>query len=73
MYILFGLTFPLLNYCLAISSIILAIDMIVKHCKKLKYTRRIVLVTDGKGEMDAEGIDTIVNKIKEENIELVIL
>lgn len=47
--------------------------MIVKHCKKLKYIRKIVVVTDGKGAMDAEGIEGIVGKIKEENIDLVIL
>lgn len=58
---------------LAISSLILAIDMIVRYCKKLKYKRKIVLVTDGMGAMDIDGIDGIVSKINEENIELVIL
>ncbi|WEW60564.1 ATP-dependent DNA helicase yku80 [Emydomyces testavorans] len=57
----------------AISSIILAIDMIIQYCKRLKYKRRIVLVTDGKGAMDSDGIDGIVSKIKEEGIELVVL
>ncbi|PGH15087.1 ATP-dependent DNA helicase II subunit 2 [Helicocarpus griseus UAMH5409] len=56
-----------------ISSLILAIDMISRYCKKLKYKRRIVLVTDGTGSMDTDGIDGIVRKIKEENIELIIL
>ncbi|KMU81909.1 Ku80 [Coccidioides immitis RMSCC 3703] len=57
----------------AISSIILAIDMIVRYCKRLKYKRKIVLVTDGRSTMDSDGIDSIVSKIKEEGIELVIL
>ncbi|EGE84995.2 ATP-dependent DNA helicase II subunit 2 [Blastomyces dermatitidis ATCC 18188] len=57
----------------AISSLILAIDMIVRYCKKLKYKRKIVLVTDGTGAMDIDGIEEIVSKINEENIELVIL
>ncbi|KLJ05752.1 ATP-dependent DNA helicase II subunit 2 [Blastomyces silverae] len=57
----------------AISSLILAIDMIVRYCKKLKYKRKIVLVTDGTGAMDIDGIEGIVSKINEENIELVIL
>ncbi|EFE30118.1 Ku domain protein Pku80 [Trichophyton benhamiae CBS 112371] len=57
----------------AISSIILAIDMIAKYCKKLKYKRKIVLVTNGKGPMDLDGMDTIAEKIREEGIELVIL
>lgn len=51
----------------------MAIDLIIKYCKKLKYKRKIVLVTNGKGMMDSDGIDGIVEKIKEENIELVIL
>jgi ATP-dependent DNA helicase 2 subunit 2 len=59
--------------CKAISSLILAIDMITRYCKKLKYKRKIVLATDGNGSMDPDGIDGIVNKIKEENIELVVL
>ncbi|OAL62986.1 hypothetical protein A7C99_5372 [Trichophyton rubrum] len=57
----------------AISSIILAIDMIAKYCKKLRYKRQIVLVTNGKGPMDLDGMDTIAEKIREEGIELVIL
>ncbi|OAX83857.1 ATP-dependent DNA helicase II subunit 2 [Emergomyces africanus] len=57
----------------AISSLILAIEMIVAYCKKLKYRRKIVLVTDGTGAMDTDGIEAIVSKINEENIELVIL
>ena len=57
----------------AISSIILAIEMIIQYCKKLKYKRRIVLVTDGKGPMDADGIDAIVSKVNEEGIEMTIL
>ncbi|EEP80657.1 conserved hypothetical protein [Uncinocarpus reesii 1704] len=57
----------------AISSIILAIDMIERFCKRLKYKRRIILVTDGKGQMDSDGIDGIVTKIKDEGIELIIL
>ncbi|EZF33332.1 hypothetical protein H109_05983 [Trichophyton interdigitale MR816] len=57
----------------AISSIVLAIDMIAKYCKKLKYKRKIVLVTNGKGPMDLDGMDTISEKIREEGIELVIL
>lgn len=57
----------------AISSVILAIDMITRYCRKLKYKRKIVLITNGKGVMDPDGIDGIVAKIKEEDIELVVL
>ncbi|KAF3490890.1 uncharacterized protein GIQ15_00407 [Arthroderma uncinatum] len=57
----------------AISSIILAIDMIEKYCKKLKFKRKIVLVTNGKGFMDPDGMNGIARKVNEEGIELVVL
>lgn len=47
--------------------------MIVKHCKKLKWQRKIVLVTDGRGPMDVDGISEITRKIKEDDIDLTIL
>lgn len=57
----------------AISSIVVAVQMIVAYCKKLKYRKKIVLVTNGLGAVDNEEIDEIAGKIKEENIDLVIL
>lgn len=57
----------------AISALILAIQMIITKCKKLKYRRKIVLVTNGQGRMSNEGLDQIISKIKEDNIELVVL
>lgn len=47
--------------------------MIVAYCKKLKYRKKIVLVTNGLGVIDNEEVDEIAGKIKEENIDLVIL
>ena len=47
--------------------------MITKYCKKLKYRRRIVLVTDGCGSLDADGVSEIVKKIKEDAVELVVM
>lgn len=52
---------------------VVAIQMIITFCKKLKYTRRIVLVTNGTGSMDADGLADIVSKIKEDSIELTVL
>ncbi|KAL4921015.1 SPOC like C-terminal domain-containing protein [Aspergillus aurantiobrunneus] len=57
----------------AISALILAIQMIITHCKKLKWKRKIVLVTNGIGRMNSEDLDDIVSKVKEDNIELIIL
>ncbi|CBF77271.1 hypothetical protein AN4552.2 [Aspergillus nidulans FGSC A4] len=57
----------------AISALILAIQMIITHCKKLKWKRKIVLITNGLGRMNSENLDDIVSKVKEDNIELIIL
>ena len=57
----------------AISAIVIAIQMITKHCKKLKYKRKIVLVTDGRGSMDADDISQITEKIKSDEMELVVM
>ena len=47
--------------------------MISKHCKKLKYKRKIVLVTDGYGAMEPDDVSQITEKIKADDIELVIM
>ena len=57
----------------AISAIVIAIQMITKHCKKLKYKRKIVLVTDGRGSMDADDSSQITEKIKSDGMELVVM
>ncbi|KAK5122233.1 hypothetical protein LTR85_004143 [Meristemomyces frigidus] len=57
----------------AMSALIIAIQMIVSTCKKLQYQRRIVLVTDGRGTMQADDLADITSKLKEDNIDLVVL
>lgn len=57
----------------AISAVCVAVMMIAKTCKKLKYKRKIILVTSGHGELDTELLSDIADKIKEDQIELVIL
>ena len=47
--------------------------MIAKYTKKLKYRRKIVLVTNGNLSIDEEGIDDIARKISGDSIELVVL
>lgn len=61
------------NRTSAISAIVIAIQMITKYTKKLKYRRKIVLVTDGRGSLDADGSSEITKKIKQDAMELVIL
>ncbi|KAL9640582.1 MAG: hypothetical protein Q9164_000189 [Protoblastenia rupestris] len=57
----------------AISAIVIAIQMISTYCKKLKYRRKIILVTDGRGGMDGDDIPQITEKMKSDGIELVVV
>ncbi|KAJ5266710.1 hypothetical protein N7478_009518 [Penicillium angulare] len=56
----------------AISALVLAIHMISTHCRKLKYKRKIVLITNGTGLIDPDNVNDIKDKMKEDNIELFI-
>jgi len=47
--------------------------MINEHCKKLKYHRRIVLVTDARGEIDGEDNSEIAMQLTQEGIELTVV
>ena len=57
----------------AISAIVIAIQMIIKYCKKLKYKRKIVLVTDARGSIDADDSFEITKKINADGMELVVV
>ena len=57
----------------AVSAVVVAVDMIEKFTKKLKYRRQIVLVTNGDSPIDGEDLDDIADKIQEANIELIVL
>ncbi|KAI8634732.1 Ku70/Ku80 N-terminal alpha/beta domain-containing protein [Xylariaceae sp. FL1651] len=56
-----------------ISAIVVAIEMIEILTKKLKYNRKIVLVTGGEAPIDDSGIEEICGKIKKSGIQLVVL
>jgi ATP-dependent DNA helicase 2 subunit 2 len=57
----------------AISAIVIAVDMIDTFTKKLKWIRKIFLVTDGQGAMDADDVVDIAKKMNDSNIQLTIL
>ncbi|KAI0098969.1 SPOC domain-like protein [Hypoxylon sp. NC0597] len=57
----------------SISAIVIAVDMIERYTKKLKYKRKIILVTDGEAPIDPDDIDEISAQIKDCGIELVVL
>ena len=56
-----------------ISALALAVMMILRECKHLKYHRKIVMVLGGKGQMDTDHVDEITKKIAELGIELTVL
>ena len=58
---------------LAISAVVVAIQMIQAHCKHLKYRKKIVLVTDARGSIDGDDISQISEKLKADSIELTIV
>lgn len=68
-----GLTVSGTTYGDAISAIVIAIQMITRQCKQLKYDRRIVLVTDGNLHLQQDGLGPIIQKLKEDGIELAVL
>ena len=62
----------------AVSAIVVAIDMIekatmLKSGKPGKYKRTIVLLTNGEGHMDSDGLNDIASKINEVDIELKVM
>lgn len=57
----------------AISAIVVAVDMIDTFTKKLKWVRKIYLITDGQGAMDADDVADIAKKMNDSNIQLTVL
>jgi ATP-dependent DNA helicase 2 subunit 2 len=57
----------------AISAIVVAVDMIDVFTKKLKWNRKIVLVTDGQGALDADDTSDIAKKMNDSKIQLTVL
>lgn len=57
----------------AISAIVVAVDMIDTFTKKLKWIRKVVMVTDGQGAIDADDIEDIAKKMNDSKIQLTVL
>lgn len=57
----------------AISAIVVAVDMMDTFTKKLKWVRKIIMITDGRGELDADDIGEISKKMDDSNIQLTVL
>ena len=60
------------------GALVVAVQMISdattgKTGNQLKFDRRIIMVTDGEGPIDAEDLDVIVSKLKNDGIEITLL
>lgn len=62
-----------ITFLAAISAVVIAIQMIANYCKKLKYKRKIILVTNASGYMDDDDVPSIVDKLTSDGIELVVM
>lgn len=57
----------------AISAIVIAVEMIDSFTKKLKWNRKIVMITDAQSGIDPDDIGDIAQKMNDSNINLTIL
>ncbi len=57
----------------AISAVVVALDMIERFTKKLKYNRRIILVTNAESPIDDELSEEVAKRLNDSNVELVVM
>jgi ATP-dependent DNA helicase 2 subunit 2 len=57
----------------AMSAIVVGMEMIAAFCKQLKYIRRVVLVTNGRGSLDSDDNDKIAKRAIDLGIELTVM
>jgi len=57
----------------AISAVVVALDMIEKFTKKLKYKRKIILVTNGHTPIDDDSTEDVALRLNQSSIELVVV
>lgn len=57
----------------ALSAVILGVDMLMKHCRHLKFIKRLFLVTNGTGPLDPDDIEQTAAQIKQNEIQLTVL
>ncbi|KAF9986533.1 ATP-dependent DNA helicase II subunit 2 [Mortierella antarctica] len=52
------------------DGLIVSLDMMTKFCKKLKYQKKIYIITDASAALNTEGLEHITPTLKEDGIEL---
>ena len=56
-----------------LDALIIAIYMIEQKCKKLKYIKRIMILTDGTQEMDWQDFDEVKGMLLKNQIALTVV
>jgi ATP-dependent DNA helicase 2 subunit 2 len=59
--------------CLVLDAVIVAIQMIADHCRKLKYAKTITLFTDNQHEIDWLDIDAVGQMLEDNDISLIVV
>lgn len=69
------MVFPVstIAYRIAMSALVVGLDVLMKYCKKLKYIKNIVIITDGRGAVDWSQSEEIAQQINREDINLSVL
>lgn len=57
----------------ALSAVILGVDMLMKHCRQLKFIKKLYLITNGTGPLDPDDIEDTAAQIKQNDIKLTVL
>ncbi|KAF9545822.1 ATP-dependent DNA helicase II subunit 2 [Mortierella hygrophila] len=52
------------------DALIVALDMMTKFCKKLKYEKKIYILTDSHSEMNTDGSEQITTALHDDNVQL---
>lgn len=56
-----------------LSGIIVGVDLITKHCKQLKYKKKLTVITNGIGALDDDDVEATADVLKKNDIELLLL
>jgi hypothetical protein len=53
--------------------LILAVWQIHKHCRTLKYVKRMILFTDAESDTDWQDLSTLTQQLEKNNVTLIIM
>lgn len=68
-----SVTYKLNFFYAVMDALIVAIELIATHCKKLKYTKRIVIFTDNQNEVDWLDLPAVADMLKNTEIDIIMV